>query len=173
MKTEFRFDKKTGTMVPVNSAPQQTPAVKAVEGVEQRSTTPDTRRPAFSKEKQIEVGNSGAAYVRNRVVKIHRVDKPSSLMLVDKGGKPESYLDTVDVGVVMFKEREDYDICQIADERTGTPMAYIGGYALKISFNMAELNTMEKIEQCLEGITKLFRHKIMTQELRPGPGKAL
>ena len=66
----------------------------------------------------------------------------------------------------MFREREDLDICQISDEKTGKVLAYIGGYALQFNFNMTELNTMERIEQCLQGIVKLFRHQIMNQNLR-------
>lgn len=30
---------------------------------------------------------------------------------------------------------------------------------------MAELNTIERIDQCLQGIVKLFRHKIMNQAI--------
>lgn len=40
-------------------------------------------------------------------------------------------------------------------KKTGKVLAYIGGYALQFNFNMAELNTMERIEQCLQGLVKL------------------
>ena len=79
---------------------------------------------------------------------------------------PEAYLDSITTGAMVFREREDLDICQISDEKTGKVLAYIGGYALQFNFNMTELNTMERIEQCLQGIVKLFRHQIMNQNLR-------
>ena len=97
---------------------------------------------------------------------MQRTNKPTSVQLINEDGLPEAYLDSVTTGVMMFREREDYDICQISDERTGKVLAYIGGYALQFNFNMEELNTLEKINHCMEGLVKLFRHKIMTQNLR-------
>ena len=67
---------------------------------------------------------------------------------------------------MMFRERQDYDIMQIIDERTNQPLMYIGGYALQMNFNMERLNSMEKIEQCLNGLTKLFRKSIMDYALK-------
>ena len=100
-----------------------------------------------------------------------RVNHPTSIQLIDENGLPEAYLDTTSTRVLMFRERDDYNICQISEEKSGKVLAYIGGYALQFNFNMAELNTMEKIEQCLQGIVKLFRHQIMNQNLRENPSE--
>ena len=82
--------------------------------------------------------------------------------------RDRAYLDSITTGILMFRERQDYDICQITDEKTGKVLAYIGGYGLAFNFNMSELRNMERIEQCLQGLMKLFRHKIMTQYLGEG-----
>lgn len=65
--------------------------------------------------------------------------------------------------VVQFKELSDYTVFQIIDEDTKRHLAYIGGYGLDISFNMHELNSVSKVEQCLEGLKKMFRNIILEQ----------
>lgn len=163
--SKFTFDKKTGTMVPQNETKAQESEGKT-EVVEQ-SGTGNKKKPVFTDEKSIEV-KSDVVNAQSRVVQMRRVDKITPVQLVNGSGIPESYLDSVNTGIMMFREMQDYDICQIVDEKTGKPLAYIGGYALKFNFNMAELNTMERIEQCLQGLSKLFRHKIMTQQIGEG-----
>lgn len=169
MKSEFRFDKKTGTMVPANDAVAQGVGANVHNEVKETKADAATPKPMFSEAKSI-VGPPENTQ-RSQVVKMRRVDNPSSMLLVDERGLPESYLDSVTTGVMMFRELEDYDRCQITDEKTGKVLALISGYALQINFNMSELDTLERIEQCLQGIVKLFRHKIMTQALGGGkPG---
>ena len=70
-----------------------------------------------------------------------------------------------DEPLVSFRERGDYTIYQIIDKDTGVVLAYIGGYALDFSFNTKKLNSTSKIEQCLEGIKKLFREIIVDKIL--------
>ncbi len=123
-------------------------------------------KPIFEKEKRIEVKTENANVGNKTVVQMQRTDKPTPIQLINDNGLPEAYLDSVNTGVMMFRERDDYDICQITDERTGKVLAFIGGYALQFNFNMVELNNLERIEQCMQGLAKLFRHKIMTQNLR-------
>lgn len=171
MKSNFKFDKSTGTMVPANDAIAQGINANVVNEVLQSKVDDTTVHPKFHQEKKIEVKPESASIIRNQVVQMKRIDRPSSMQLVDEHGMPEAYLDSITTGVMMFREREDYDICQINDEKTGKALAYIGGYALQINFNMAELNTMERIEQCLQGIVKLFRHYIMNQNLRNNPSE--
>lgn len=165
MKHEFQFDSKTGTMVPANNVVAQ--VVKDNMQNEVLHSKPDTRtqKPVFQEEKRIQVKSETANVQQRQIVKMQRVNKPTPIQLVDEKGTPEAYLDSITTGVMMFRELQDYDICQITDEKTGKVLAYIGGYALQINFNMAELKTMERIEQCLQGIVKLFRHKIMNQAL--------
>lgn len=129
------------------------------------------QKPVFQEEKSIDVKSENANVQDNQIVLMQRVDKRTAIQLIDDKGMPEAYLDSVNTGVMMFRERQDYDICQIVDEKTGKPLAYIGGYALQINFNMSELTSMERIDQCLNGIVKLFRHKIMTQTFGKQPPK--
>ena len=126
----------------------------------------NTAQPKFKQEKKIDVKADTVNVNRNQVVQMKRVSHPTPIQLVDENGIPEAYIDSITTGVSMFRDREDYVICQISDEKTGKILAYIGGYALQFNFNMAELNTMERIEQCLQGLVKLFRHQIMNQNLR-------
>lgn len=165
MKHKFQFDKNTGTMVPANDAIAQ--GIKSGVANEVLQSKPDnqTQKPVFQEEKRIDVKSETMNVQRSQIVKMQRIDKPSPIQLVDANGIPEAYLDSITTGVMMFRELQDYDICQITDEKTGKVLAYIGGYALQINFNMSELKTMERIEQCLQGIVKLFRHKIMNQAL--------
>lgn len=95
--------------------------------------------------------------------RLKKTSDKTAIQLVDGNGNVESYLDTDDDGILLFREGADMDLCQISDERTGKALVYISGYALQFTFNMAELNSMERVEQCLQGLTKLFRHKIIAQ----------
>ena len=65
---------------------------------------------------------------------------------------------------VSFKELSERDIINILDEQTNTPLCCISGYDLHFAFNLKELRSVQRIEQCLDGLTKLFRNKI-TEEL--------
>lgn len=171
MKSNFQFDAKTGTMVPKNDAIAQGIQANVHNEVKESIPNNDTPQPQFKQEKKIDVTSDAVKINKNQVVQMKRVDRPTPIQLIDADGKPEAYLDSITTGVMMFRERLDYDLCQISDERTGKILAYIGGYALQINFNMTELNTMERIEQCLQGLVKLFRHQIMNQNLRsPNPG---
>lgn len=160
MKSSFTFDKKTGTMV-MNKTSEVQEVKKEVEQV----GAPQIQQPQFNEEKKLSVKSDTPNVMHNQVLQMQRVDKITPVQLVDDNGIPEAYLDSVSTGVMMFREREDYDIYQIVDERTNKPLAYIGGYALQISFNMDELKSMERVEQCLQGLNKLFRKFITDQAL--------
>lgn len=166
MKHKFQFDKKTGTMVPATSTvvEDEQSGVQIQPGVQ-------AKKPVFAESKNIAVKAGAINTQQNQVVKMQRVDTPTPIQLINEKGIPEAYLDSITTGVMMFRELQDYDICQITDEKTGKVLAYIGGYALQINFNMTELNTMERIDQCLQGIVKLFRHKIMNQALNNKPSE--
>lgn len=94
-------------------------------------------------------------------------DTDEHFKLIDGIEKQKANID-VDEGEVVFKERSDFTIFQIVDDRTGAVLAYISGYALDINFNLAELKSVQRIEQLIEGIEKLFRsfvvEKIMGKE---------
>lgn len=161
MKTNFKFDKKTGTMVASKQLEDNQPSNEIHEKED------DTKHPipVIEQKKIMDVKQNTANAMQSNVLQMVRVNKLTPIQLVNENGIPEAYLDSVTAGVMMFRERQDYDIYQIVDERTGKPLAYIGGYALQISFDMSELNSMEKIEQCLNGMTKMFRKFIMEQAL--------
>lgn len=165
MKHKFQFDKQTGTMVPANDAIAQGINSRIHEDVQITQSDETTIKPAFKEKKRIVSEAKSTSSNSNQVVKMQRTDKVTPVQLVNEIGLPESYLDCISNSILMFRERQDYDICQITDEKTGKVLAYIGGYGLAFTFNMAELRTMERIEQCLQGLVKLFRHKIMAQNL--------
>jgi len=140
MKTGFVFDKKTGTMQPVNNAAHQLKPML-------QNPTP---APQFNNEKTVNTTPQFGNY---------RVDD-EKLELLEKYAK-ELGLE----GILLFRQQTDYTICQITDEHSGKVMAYIAGYALNIKFNMEECNSVAKVEQCLEGIKKLFRTFIVQQAI--------
>lgn len=169
MRHSYQFDKQTGTMVPTEETVARQVHAANQKDIVQSKSDEQTAKPEFRQEKRIETKSSAPNVRQNQIVRMQRVDRPTPIQLIDGKGLPEAYLDSVTTGVMMFREREDYDVCQIVDEKTGKALAYIGGYALQFNFNMSELNTMERIEQCLQGLVKLFRHKIMSQNLRGNP----
>lgn len=160
MKSSFKFDKKTGTMVMENS-----PEIQEIKKEEKPIDAAQVQQTRFDEEKKMNIKSDIANVVQNHVLQMKRMDKPTPVQLLDENGNLEAYIDSVNAGVMMFREREDYDVYQIVDERTNKPLAYIGGYALQISFNMAELKSMERVEQCLQGLNKLFRKFITDQAL--------
>ena len=140
MKTKFVFDKKTGTMQPERN------------DVTQFTQMPNqpVQPPQFNNEKTV---NTTPQFDNFRV-------DDEKLKLLEK------YAEELGLeGILLFRQQTDYTICQIVDERTGKSTAYIGGYALNIKFNMEELNTVAKVEQCLDGIKKLFRSFIVEQAI--------
>lgn len=169
MKSKFKFDKASGTYIPSEPAIEQGLKANVKDEVIKEVSTPTTTRPHFQKEKKLDVQTTRPNVPDSRVIQMKRVDSPTPVQLVDSNGLPEAYLDSVNTGVFLFRDKQDFDICQITDERSGKVLAYIGGYALQFSFNMDELRTMERIEECLQGLVKLFRHKIMTQALGRDP----
>lgn len=66
--------------------------------------------------------------------------------------------------IVKFRVMADRDVINIMDDKTGEILCCISGYAMHWAFNFRELRSVQRIEQCLDGITKLFRHKI-TEEM--------
>lgn len=153
-------------MKPASDAVAQAVNANVHKDVVQTKADGNTTPPMFQQEKKIDVKADTVNVNRNQVVQMKRVSHPTPIQLIDENGMPEAYIDSITTGILMFRDREDYNICQISDEKTEKVLAYIGGYALQFNFNMAELNTMERIEQCLQGLVKLFRHQIMNQNLR-------
>lgn len=153
-------------MKPASDAVAQAVNANVHKDVVQTKADGNTTPPKFQQEKKIDVKADTVNVNRNQVVQMKRVSHPTPIQLIDENSMPEAYIDSITTGILMFRDREDYNICQISDEKTGKVLAYIGGFALQFNFNMAELNTMERIEQCLQGLVKLFRHQIMNQNLR-------
>lgn len=72
---------------------------------------------------------------------------------------------TINEREVKFREKSDLTVVQITDYDTHRVMGYIAGYALDINFNMEELNSMDRVEQFLEGLKKAFRSVILEKAL--------
>lgn len=172
MAKKFVFDAATGTMVPADEiSTLQIPSAPP----HQRGKAEDVVVAPTTQEDLKPIENEGVIVEkeqqRGAPIQLRRTDVQTDVQLVNDNGLPESYLDTSGNGVVMFRELVDHDICQIIDDTTGKVLATISGYALKINFNRTELNSVEKIEQCLQGIMKLFRHQIVSQALNEGASK--
>lgn len=63
----------------------------------------------------------------------------------------------------VFKE-SDHKMFQILNEDTHAVMGYIAGFDLDISFNLKELNSVDKIERFVNALQNLFR-KIITDQI--------
>lgn len=72
---------------------------------------------------------------------------------------------TINEREVKFREKSDLSVVQITDYDTHRVMGYIAGYGLDINFNMEELNSMDRVEQFLEGLKKAFRTVILEKAL--------
>jgi len=66
---------------------------------------------------------------------------------------------------IKFREKSDLSVVQITDYDTNRVMGYIAGYGLDINFNMEELNSVDRVEQFLEGLKKAFRSVILEKAL--------
>lgn len=66
---------------------------------------------------------------------------------------------------IKFREKSDLTVVQITDYDTNRVMGYIAGYGLDINFNMDELNSVDKVEQFLDGLKKVFRSIILEKAL--------
>lgn len=123
MKQKFKFDEKTGVVIP-------------------------------------DVANEGAT------IQVHQQppqqENKSQMASMVQKTMPKANI-VVDEGTVEFKKRSDLIIFQIVDEQTNTPLGYISGYGLDISFNLNEMRTAERIEQFLEGVKKMFREIMLRQ----------
>ena len=64
-----------------------------------------------------------------------------------------------------FKRLTDLSVFQIVDQQSGKIMGIISGYALQINFNREVITCTADVEQCAEGIKKLFYGIIMDQLL--------
>lgn len=136
MKKKFVFDKKTGTMRPED---------------EMGRVTGNMPRQA----------NNDGNVTANVTPQFNNYRANDEAV-----AKLEAYANELGLdGILLFRQQADYTVFQIVDERTRKTYAYIGGYALNIKFNMEELNTVAKVEQCLDGIKKLFRTFIVEQAI--------
>lgn len=117
MKHKFQFDKKTGTMVPMTSTAVEEIKVNEQDSVQQIQSDMQAKKPVFAEGKNIAVKSGAINTQQNQIVKMQRVDTPTPIQLINENGIPEAYLDSVTTGVMMFRELQDYDICQITDEK--------------------------------------------------------
>jgi hypothetical protein len=64
-----------------------------------------------------------------------------------------------------FRRMSDLSVMQIVDQSNGKVMAVIAGYGLQIKFNLEAITETADVEQCAEGLKKLFYNIIMDQIL--------
>lgn len=96
---------------------------------------------------------------------VQPVNEKEKVSLDDMVKKTEAPKVNPNEGIVQFRELSDFTCAKIIDPDTGTELAAIGGYALDFWFNKKSLNSMKRVEQCLDGITKLFRRLIVENVL--------
>lgn len=95
----------------------------------------------------------------------HPGDENDKVSVEDMIKKEEAPNVNPNEGIVQFRELSDFTCCKIIDPDTNAELAAIGGYALDFWFNRKELNSTKRVEQCLDGITKLFRRLIVDKVL--------
>ncbi len=64
-----------------------------------------------------------------------------------------------------FRRMTDLSVFPIVDKSTGKIMGIISGYGLQIKFNLEAITETADVEQCAEGLKKLFYGIIMDQIL--------
>lgn len=82
-------------------------------------------------------------------------------------GKPSIVADTgmSNEPIESFRRMTDLSVFQIVDKSNGKIMGIISGYALQIKFNLEAITETADVEQCAEGMKKLFYNIIMDQIL--------
>ena len=136
MADGWKFNNITGTMEPISSS------------------VPDETPPKYNKAVVGGVGVLGAEQLDG--------DNTRSIFTKEPVPKNDS---VVNENIVQFRERSDLTIMQIIDEENREVMGYISGYALDIKFNLEELNSVEKIEQFINGLGNVFRKIIIDSAL--------
>lgn len=64
-----------------------------------------------------------------------------------------------------FRRLSDLSVFQVIDQPTGKVLCIISGYALQIKFNREAITSAADVEQCAEGLKKMFYNAIMDQIL--------
>ncbi len=64
---------------------------------------------------------------------------------------------------VTFKMLSDRSIMEVRSEAANVSVAEISGYGLQVKFNMQYINSVDDIENLLEGMKTLFRKMILQQ----------
>ena len=136
MADGWRFNNVTGTMEPISSS------------------VPDDAPPKYNNAVVGGVGVLGEEQSGD--------DNARSIFTKEPVSKNDS---VVNENIVQFRERSDLTIMQIIDEENREVMGYISGYALDIKFNLDELNSVEKIEQFINGLGNVFRKIIIDSAL--------
>lgn len=85
--------------------------------------------------------------------------------LIKDGKMPEeaSSLSEVPEPTVSFRMTSDRGIYEVRSKEADAALVEISGYDLQMIFNMQYLNSMEDIENALDGLKTLFRELIMEQ----------
>lgn len=68
---------------------------------------------------------------------------------------------------VVFKSLTDLRVLSVKDKDTKETIMEISGYDLHITFNRSKLNSVEDVEDMLDGLKDVFRQAVM-QDLLEG-----
>lgn len=110
-----------------------------------------TLKPAPIQEKSIQTVPAPKADDKGEEVKMDLTSQKPNVKLNER--------------TISFNEMSDLTIFQVTEERTKKLMMTISGYGLEIKFNIAELRSMERIEQLLNGLNTMFRQIVLEQAL--------
>ena len=135
------------------------PVVRAKKG-EHVKIFEDAQRSGY-----VRVRVDGIIYDLSEEIKLEKNKKHSIEIVVDRLViKPDIVRRLTDSIETAVSLSDNLVIINILDDQTNTSLCCISGYDLHFSFNLHELRSVQRIEQCLDGLTKLFRNKI-TEEL--------
>lgn len=83
--------------------------------------------------------------------------------LIKDGVALKEALSKVPEQTVTFKLLSDRSVMEVRSEVANVSVAEISGYDLQVKFNMQYINSVDDIENLLEGMKMLFRKMLLTQ----------
>ena len=80
-----------------------------------------------------------------------------------KDGAVQEAVPSIPEQMVSFRMLSDRSIMEVRSEKANVTVAEISGYDLQIKYNMQYINSVEDIENLLEGMKMLFRKMLISQ----------
>jgi predicted aconitase len=115
--------------------------------------------PSETEEKVKDMAEAGKVDAGEIKDAVDIMNKTTQVKLAsDASGLPNEPTET-------FKRLSDLSVFQVIDQPTGKVLCIISGYALQIKFNREAITSAADVEQCAEGLKKMFYNAIMDQIL--------